>query len=61
MRYRIEVHVRPDVVLDGDRTFIDRLIAAASAAFDGFSVCAKSLTHVTAEVQTAGEIGRAHV
>ena len=55
MRYRIEVHVRPDVVLDGDRTFIDRLIAAASAAFDGFSVCAKSLTHVTAEVQTAGE------
>ena len=40
MRYRIEVHVRPDVVLDGDRTFIDRLIAAASAAFDGFSVCA---------------------
>lgn len=55
MRYRIEVHVRPDVVLDGDRTVIDRLIAAASAAFDGFSVCAKSLTHVTAEVQTAGE------
>ena len=55
MKYRIEVHVRPDVVLDGDRTFIDRLIAAASAAFDGFSVCAKSLTHVTAEVQTAGE------
>lgn len=54
MKYRIELNVRPDIVLDGDRTRIDRLIEGAASVLDGgFFVRSKSLTHVCAEVENA--------